>query len=268
MTRTWSWPGPTAVAVRVQFLHARLCAAGRDRERGLVAPEMQLANEALNTSVTNYFYTRSSCATRPRRVSASTIIIIDIADEVAAAGNADALVALHCRQAAGWAHVADAAPPRHAMPRFASRRASRRRASPRRSISSRLRRNSRCSASGNRYGSMSRRRFLRALSAGGALYAFGRTPGTVWAQSTGVSGFTRLQGAGLRVPRRWQRFLEHARAALGGGIRGVCEFPPEPRNRAGRPPAGAATESRTVSSSVSIRRCPACATCWSPHAAR
>jgi len=36
---------------------------------------------------------------------------------------------------------------------------------------------------------MSRRRFLRALSAGGALYAFGRTPGTVWAQSTGVSGF-------------------------------------------------------------------------------
>jgi uncharacterized protein (DUF1501 family) len=37
---------------------------------------------------------------------------------------------------------------------------------------------------------MSRRRFLRALSAGGALYAFGRTPGTVWAQSTGVSGFT------------------------------------------------------------------------------
>ena len=36
---------------------------------------------------------------------------------------------------------------------------------------------------------INRRRFLRALSAGGAVYALGRTPGTVWAQSTGVSGF-------------------------------------------------------------------------------
>ncbi len=36
---------------------------------------------------------------------------------------------------------------------------------------------------------MTRRRFLRALSAGGAVYALGRTPGTVWAQSAGVNGF-------------------------------------------------------------------------------
>ena len=37
---------------------------------------------------------------------------------------------------------------------------------------------------------MYRRRFLRALSAGGALYAFGRTPGTIRAQAAGVDGFS------------------------------------------------------------------------------
>jgi uncharacterized protein (DUF1501 family) len=36
---------------------------------------------------------------------------------------------------------------------------------------------------------MTRRRFLRALSAGGTVYALGRTPGTVWAQSAAVNGF-------------------------------------------------------------------------------
>ena len=36
---------------------------------------------------------------------------------------------------------------------------------------------------------LTRRRFLRALTAGGALYAFGRTPGTVMAQAAGLDGF-------------------------------------------------------------------------------
>ena len=36
---------------------------------------------------------------------------------------------------------------------------------------------------------MSRRRFMKALTAGGVAYAFGRSPGTVWAQSAGVNGF-------------------------------------------------------------------------------
>jgi uncharacterized protein (DUF1501 family) len=35
-----------------------------------------------------------------------------------------------------------------------------------------------------------RRKFLRAAAAGGVAYAFGRTPGTVWAQSAGTGGFT------------------------------------------------------------------------------
>ncbi|MFM8495854.1 MAG: DUF1501 domain-containing protein, partial [Planctomycetia bacterium] len=34
-----------------------------------------------------------------------------------------------------------------------------------------------------------RRKFLNAAAAGGVAYAFGRTPGTVWAQSAGVGGF-------------------------------------------------------------------------------
>jgi uncharacterized protein (DUF1501 family) len=36
---------------------------------------------------------------------------------------------------------------------------------------------------------LTRRRFLRALSTGGFLYAFGRTPGTVTAQAAGLDGF-------------------------------------------------------------------------------
>ena len=36
---------------------------------------------------------------------------------------------------------------------------------------------------------LTRRRFLRALAAGGALYAFGRTPGTVMAHAAGLDGF-------------------------------------------------------------------------------
>ena len=35
-----------------------------------------------------------------------------------------------------------------------------------------------------------RRRFLKALGAGGLAYALGRTPGTVWAQSAGSNGFS------------------------------------------------------------------------------
>ena len=35
-----------------------------------------------------------------------------------------------------------------------------------------------------------RRKFLKAAAAGGALYAFGRTPDTVWAQAAGTGGFS------------------------------------------------------------------------------
>ncbi len=38
--------------------------------------------------------------------------------------------------------------------------------------------------------SMTRRRFMKALGAGGLAYAIGRTPGTVWADAAGVGGFS------------------------------------------------------------------------------
>lgn len=37
---------------------------------------------------------------------------------------------------------------------------------------------------------MTRRRFVKALGAGGLVYAAGRSPGTVWAQAAGVGGFS------------------------------------------------------------------------------
>jgi uncharacterized protein (DUF1501 family) len=37
---------------------------------------------------------------------------------------------------------------------------------------------------------MTRRRFLKACTAGGALYAFGRTPGSIYAEAAGVNGFS------------------------------------------------------------------------------
>jgi len=37
---------------------------------------------------------------------------------------------------------------------------------------------------------MTRRRFMKALGAGGLAYAVGRSPGTVWAQAAGVGGFS------------------------------------------------------------------------------
>jgi uncharacterized protein (DUF1501 family) len=37
---------------------------------------------------------------------------------------------------------------------------------------------------------MTRRRFLKACAAGGALYAFGRTPGSIYAEAAGVNGFS------------------------------------------------------------------------------
>jgi len=38
--------------------------------------------------------------------------------------------------------------------------------------------------------SMTRRRFLKACAAGGGLYAFGRTPGSIYAEAAGVNGFS------------------------------------------------------------------------------
>ena len=86
--------GPLLSPTVFNFFTPAYAPSGEIGARGLVAPEMQLANEALNTSVTNYFYTQIFLRNSTKTGLGSTIIIIDIADEMAAAGNADALVAL------------------------------------------------------------------------------------------------------------------------------------------------------------------------------
>jgi uncharacterized protein (DUF1800 family) len=67
---------------------------GEIEDRGLVAPEQQIANEHFNTSVTNYFYTQVFLRNSTQTGVGSAIVVIDIADEMAVAGDPDALVAL------------------------------------------------------------------------------------------------------------------------------------------------------------------------------
>jgi hypothetical protein len=76
------------------FFRPSYAPPGEIEGRDLVAPELQIANEHLNTSVTNYFYTQIFLRNSTKTGLGTTIIVIDIADEVAAANDADALVAL------------------------------------------------------------------------------------------------------------------------------------------------------------------------------
>ena len=71
---------------------------GEISTQGLVAPELQLATEYLNTQVTNYFYQQSFCFV-PTPVAGSgcpalgpDTIVLDTSSELALAANSDALV--------------------------------------------------------------------------------------------------------------------------------------------------------------------------------
>jgi uncharacterized protein (DUF1800 family) len=66
---------------------------GEIAERGLTAPEMQVATEILNTQVTNTFYTQVFARNSTKTGIGIDIVVINIAPEVALAANADALVA-------------------------------------------------------------------------------------------------------------------------------------------------------------------------------
>jgi uncharacterized protein (DUF1800 family) len=65
---------------------------GEITERGLVAPEMQIATEDLNTQVTNYFYAQVFKRNSTKKGLSSDIIVINIVEEVALATDPDALV--------------------------------------------------------------------------------------------------------------------------------------------------------------------------------
>ena len=66
---------------------------GEIAERGLVAPEIQIATEDLNTLITNYFNTQVFVRNSTKTGLAASAIVINISEEVALAGNPDAIVA-------------------------------------------------------------------------------------------------------------------------------------------------------------------------------
>ena len=66
---------------------------GELADRGLTAPEMQIATEFLKTQVTNNFYTQVISRNSTITGFGKDIVVIHIAEEVALAANADALVA-------------------------------------------------------------------------------------------------------------------------------------------------------------------------------
>jgi hypothetical protein len=66
---------------------------GEITERGLTAPEMQVATEYLNTLITNYFYLQILSRNSSKTGLGADIIVINIAQEVALAADPDALVA-------------------------------------------------------------------------------------------------------------------------------------------------------------------------------
>jgi hypothetical protein len=61
--------------------------------QNLVAPELQIATEYLNTLVTNYFFTQIFSRNSRSGVTNSDIVVIDIEPEVALAADANLLVA-------------------------------------------------------------------------------------------------------------------------------------------------------------------------------
>ena len=88
-------PGPAAVADRVQFLHACVCPAGRDRGSGPRRTRDAARERELEHLGHELFLHADLPAQLEHKTGlGSTIVIIDIADEMAAAGNPDALVAL------------------------------------------------------------------------------------------------------------------------------------------------------------------------------
>jgi uncharacterized protein (DUF1800 family) len=69
---------------------------GEISTQGLVAPELQLATEYLNTQVTNYLYTQSFCYVPTPVTGCAALgpdtIVLDTSSELALAANSDALV--------------------------------------------------------------------------------------------------------------------------------------------------------------------------------
>jgi uncharacterized protein (DUF1800 family) len=84
--------GPLLSPSVFNFFTPAFAPQGEIADRGLTAPELQIATEYLNTTVTNYFYTQIFLRNSSKTGLGSAIIVIDIADDAALAGNPAALV--------------------------------------------------------------------------------------------------------------------------------------------------------------------------------
>lgn len=74
---------------------------GEISDLGLVAPELQLATEFLNTQVTNYFWRQALLYTTRQTTLPANQMYIDTRDEIALVANADTLVDLVARKLLG-----------------------------------------------------------------------------------------------------------------------------------------------------------------------
>ena len=84
--------GPLLSPTVFNFFIPAYAPQGEIADRDLVAPEMQIATEYLNTTVTNYFYTQIFLRNSSKIGLGTSIIVIDIAEDIALAGDPDALV--------------------------------------------------------------------------------------------------------------------------------------------------------------------------------
>ena len=214
-------PGAGTVAVGVQFLQSRaMRRRGRCQAQGMVAPELQLATEYLNTQVTNYFWTQANlahhhagarrststtCTSTPARRSPlatdSEALVNRVAERLLGGAASMSARAQGAGQGAGGAVHHRQHPRRrcHLSDRCLTgvHGATMNTPTPQVPESRRGRRHRLCLRPHSRHGAGAgcRRRRLR-----------------------------RLQGAGVRVPVRRQRLLEHGRAHQHGRVQRLFAF--------------------------------------------
>jgi Protein of unknown function (DUF1800) len=84
--------GPLQAPSVFNFFSPGYGPAGEIADRNLVAPELQIATEYLNTSVTNYFYNQAFGRTSIVPGQPETAVVLDVSAELALIGDSAALV--------------------------------------------------------------------------------------------------------------------------------------------------------------------------------
>jgi hypothetical protein len=180
---------PLKSASVFNFFSPSYAPTGEVANRNLVAPEAELATEYLESTTTSYFfdqiYNRNSASTL-----GPTAIVIDITDELAAADNPDALVALIANKLLGKPmSAALGTEVRATINRFpvTSRKL---RATEALFLVATAPNSQRCAE--DEAMTLTRRRFLEAAAASGLIYTFGGRLGGSYAQAATFSDYKAL----------------------------------------------------------------------------